>query len=53
MGNLLQPILVIVIGLIIGGLSPKLLSGTLARLFSIIGWVLTVVGVVMLVLAFL
>jgi|GEM_PF-1299426 len=51
MGALTQPIIIIIIGLLIGWLSPRLLKGTLASIFSIAGWILTIVGVVLLVMA--
>jgi len=45
------PIVLIIVGVLVGWLSGKLLSGPLARIVSIIGWVMTVVGIILLILA--
>jgi len=47
-----QAIILIVVGVLIGALGPRILpSGILSQIVSIIGWIATVVGIVFLIMA--
>jgi len=45
------PIILIVVGLLLSFLSPKIFKGSIASILGIAGYIVTIVGIVLLILA--
>jgi len=53
MGAFTQPIVLIVVGILIGWLGAKICTGTIAKIVAVLGTIVTIIGIVLLVMALL